>query len=194
MDAQTAGTIVTGGVIVGLVAWMMGLRLYARMRRWPERSEWAATFAGLDVDTARRLLVEHLARRPVALERTDHGLTVRAQGVTTHLHLASHRQGSVHLEADLDLGLQGRWLRLAMAAMVLVFEPLVIVVVGWVLAHYVVDAADPAVRWQALQVLQIVHVIWPPFLIHFIATRLRRQARQEVERLGVLLDSESRDG
>lgn len=38
-------------------------------------------------------------------------------------------------------------------------------VVGcWSLSTYVATSAEPSVRWQSLQMLQVVHVLWPPFL------------------------------
>jgi hypothetical protein len=43
--------------------------------------------------------------------------------------------------------------------------PLVLVGVAAALWNYVAPNPNPAVRWQALQILQICHVLWPPFLI-----------------------------
>ena len=34
----------------------------------------------------------------------------------------------------------------------------------WLLNAYVADAADPAVRVQAIQMVQVFHFLWPPFL------------------------------
>lgn len=38
----------------------------------------------------------------------------------------------------------------------------------------VLGSDDPAVRWQVFQTAQMVHGVWPPFLVGFIAGRLRR--------------------
>jgi hypothetical protein len=37
----------------------------------------------------------------------------------------------------------------------------------------VVDAIDPALRWQSIQMIQCVHFLWPPFLFGGIYRRLR---------------------
>lgn len=37
----------------------------------------------------------------------------------------------------------------------------------------VVQSDDEAVRWQVLQTLQMVHGVWPPFLVGFLSGRLR---------------------
>jgi hypothetical protein len=45
---------------------------------------------------------------------------------------------------------------------------------GWAVYTYVASSADPAVRWQTLQMAQAVHLLWPPFLL---GTLYRRGAR-----------------
>jgi hypothetical protein len=41
---------------------------------------------------------------------------------------------------------------------------LALVVGFWVISTYVVPHPHPAVRWQTLQMMQVVHFLWPPFL------------------------------
>jgi len=56
-------------------------------------------------------------------------------------------------------------------------------VVGFVVWHFVVQSDEPSVRWQVFQTLQIVHVLWPPFMIMGFYTRGRRQSKVFVENL-----------
>ena len=39
-----------------------------------------------------------------------------------------------------------------------------IVAMAVIMERWVISSNDPAVRWQSLQSLQIIHVLWPPFL------------------------------
>jgi hypothetical protein len=59
---------------------------------------------------------------------------------------------------------------------VLIVMPIVIGGVVAALWHLVAPSEKLPVRWQAVQVLQISHVLWPPFLIYFIWRRLHAQA------------------
>jgi len=54
---------------------------------------------------------------------------------------------------------------------------LIALVVGfWAIHTYVVSSPDPAERWQTVQMLQVSHFLWPPFLFG----ALYRRGRQEV--------------
>lgn len=57
------------------------------------------------------------------------------------------------------------------------------VIVGAVLWLFVVQSNDPTIRWQVFQTFQIVHVLWPPFLIMWFYRIGRRQSRAFVENL-----------
>ena len=53
----------------------------------------------------------------------------------------------------------------------------VMLLVGAAIWFLVLPSDDPAVRWQVLQTLQIVHGLWPPFLIMGVYSLGRKQAR-----------------
>ena len=53
---------------------------------------------------------------------------------------------------------------------------LVIVLVPLLLWMYVVRSEDENVRGQVFQTLQMVHGVWPPFLVGALAGKLRRAA------------------
>lgn len=58
-----------------------------------------------------------------------------------------------------------------------------ILIVGFVIWRFVLQSPDPATRWQVFQALQIVHALWPPFLIMLFYTLGRRQSKVFVENL-----------
>jgi hypothetical protein len=39
-----------------------------------------------------------------------------------------------------------------------------LVVGGWAIHTYIASSPDPNVRWQTVQMVQVVHFLWPPFL------------------------------
>lgn len=54
---------------------------------------------------------------------------------------------------------------------------------GWVIYTYVASSPNPATRWQTLQMLQAVHLLWPPFLF---GTLYRRGVRENGGSVGSL--------
>jgi hypothetical protein len=61
---------------------------------------------------------------------------------------------------------------------------LVGLIVGcWAMSTYVATSPEPAVRWQSLQMLQVVHVLWPPFLFSGLYRRGIRGVTAEFEAL-----------
>ena len=68
----------------------------------------------------------------------------------------------------------------------LILMPIVIGGVVAALWHLVAPSEKDPVRWQAVQVVQIVHVLWPPFLIYFIWKRLHVQAGNAAANLTTL--------
>ena len=63
------------------------------------------------------------------------------------------------------------------------------VIVGSVVWFTVIPSAQPAVRWQVLQTLQIVHGLWPPFLVLGLYSMGRRHAKTYVSNLLTTLES-----
>ncbi|TWT87213.1 hypothetical protein Mal64_27510 [Pseudobythopirellula maris] len=58
-----------------------------------------------------------------------------------------------------------------------------LLLVGGLVAALVLPSPEPAVRGQVLQTLQVVHVLWLPFLFIHIAKTARRQSRAFIESL-----------
>jgi hypothetical protein len=73
-----------------------------------------------------------------------------------------------------------RWMLLLGAAFQ--FLGLMALIAGfWLIATFVVSAPDPAVRWQTLQMLQVVHFLWPPFLFGALYRGAGRQVAAQFE-------------
>jgi hypothetical protein len=53
----------------------------------------------------------------------------------------------------------------------------------WVVYTYVVSSPDPSVRWQTFQMLQVSHMLWPPFLFGALYRRGRREVATRFEAL-----------
>lgn len=61
---------------------------------------------------------------------------------------------------------------------------LVALIVGcWAMSTYVAASPQPDIRWQSLQMLQVVHVLWPPFLFGGLYRKGIRGVKAEFEAL-----------
>jgi hypothetical protein len=52
---------------------------------------------------------------------------------------------------------------------------------SWAVFTYLVSAPEPAVRWQTLQMLQVVHFLWPPFLFGALYRRGMKEVTAQFE-------------
>lgn len=62
-------------------------------------------------------------------------------------------------------------------------------IIASVIWFFVVHSNTPAVRWQVLQSLHVIHVLWPPFLIMWFYSAGRRHCRTYVANLLRSLDT-----
>jgi hypothetical protein len=53
----------------------------------------------------------------------------------------------------------------------------------WAILTYVVPSPDPAIRWQTVQMVQVCHFLWPPFLFGALHRRGRREVVARLEAL-----------
>ena len=51
---------------------------------------------------------------------------------------------------------------------------------GWAVDTFVVQSQDPTVRGQSLQMMQISHLLWPPFLFGGLYRAFRRRQRNQM--------------
>jgi hypothetical protein len=71
---------------------------------------------------------------------------------------------------------------------VYVLAPLVIFGLFWILWNYAAPNPDPTFRWQSIQILQVVHVLWPPFLIAHLHGKFVKAMQTFVNNLPILLE------
>jgi len=97
------------------------------------------------------------------------------------LRITPLRQGRSRVEWRVELTNMGWLLKWGMLFQVL---GVIAIVVGcWAIYTYVVSSPDPAVRWQALQMLQVSHFLWPPFLFGGLYRRGKREVAAQFEAL-----------
>ena len=58
-----------------------------------------------------------------------------------------------------------------------------LILIPWFMFARVVANPDPGVRWQALQTLQVAQLLWPPFLIAYLARQPARMFRARMDAL-----------
>ena len=188
MDEQAAKIVIAAGGSVGVLFWLMAIGLYRNLAAAENPRRYESIVKGRQpAETIDRLLQEGQLFSPQArLERiADNRLVVQQMGVS--LELEAIRQGSdTRLAATVDDSTLTHRFQLGLGAFVLIVMPIVIGGVVAALWHLAAPSDKLAVRWQAVQVVQIVHVLWPPFLIYFIWKRLHTQAGNSAANLTTL--------
>lgn len=96
---------------------------------------------------------------------------VRFESLDSHRSLARYR---------IVLHPRARWL-LVFAKLSLILGFCAIGIAAVVMETFVIPNASPAIRWQSVQAVQVVHFVWPPFLFAGIYRQRRRQITRTVE-------------
>lgn len=175
MDEPTAKLIIGAGFLVGVVVWLIALQLYRKMADAPRQERIETRLSGKSpAETIRVVLDSLLPSGGLAriVRSSEHALHVSQMGVEIDL-VASHAGGQTQLTAELDNSQLTRRFQIPLAILVVLVMPLVIAGVPASLWILVAPNPTPAVRWQCVQVLQIVHVLWPPFLIYILWKKQR---------------------
>jgi hypothetical protein len=191
MSRETAQQVVFGITAVGAVMWVLSVNLLAKSARLMRpakqegfneapaqkplagRVEVEGDVKALSARAARVLASGALGPLKI-MERTD-GRIVFERLEPTIANQARHRwfrRGELRFTALRPNQTQIEWSvepvgfqRLLWAGTSFQIAALVALTVGcWVMSTYVVPSPEPAVRWQSLQMLQVAHVLWPPFL------------------------------
>jgi hypothetical protein len=111
----------------------------------------------------------------VRFERVEAGNEVQSagrwlrQGQFTFVSLGGGRS---RVEWVVEL-INMRWL-LRLGALFQVAGLIAIAVGFWAIFTYVISSPDPAIRWQTVQMVQVVHFLWPPFLFAALYRRGKR--------------------
>jgi flagellar basal body-associated protein FliL len=191
MDEQTAKIVIAAGAAVGLVFWFIAVHLYRKMADAPPVEELEVPIRGKSPDEAVKAVVEGAGRlvHQVRLSwLADNVLQISQLGVDTRIH-AQRAGGQTVLVAEIDDAKLRRKMLMVLAFMVVLLMPLVIVGVAAALWHFAATSFHEAARWQSIQIMQIMHVLWPPFLVYFLWKKQRALAIDAASNLIVLAEA-----
>ncbi len=187
MAPETAYLVVGGGILVAGVVWAVCLGLLQRQRAWPRVEQGRWDVAGLDPQRAVERALYLFSGSTRVRRRGARGLAVALGGCIARLDFTPSGDGT-ELSAELDWARGARMFGFLMGLLVLVVQPAVILGIGGALWHWFASDPTEEGRRTAWQVVQIAHVLWPPFLVHAIHRHLRRQARGVIDQLVAELD------
>lgn len=89
--------------------------------------------------------------------------------------------GGGRTRIDIFLELPSQRLLIGLAAGFLAGGLIALIAGCWLIYATVATAPDPGIRWQTLQMLQVVHFLWPPFLFGSLFRRMQREARSRFD-------------
>jgi hypothetical protein len=189
MNEDLAKLTIGAGAGVGVIAWLVATRLYRWMAETPAVESFETPAPDKSPAEAIKAIVSRMAlpqNGPVSLARPSE-LVFEITQFHCHSRIEAYRAGGqtmLAVEFD-DTKLRKRmqpWL----ALLVVLLIPIAIVGLGFWLWNYAAPSAAPGVRTQAVQIVQLVHVLWPPFLFYGQWKNQRRTARDTVANLLVL--------
>lgn len=175
MDEQIAKVVIAAGASIGLFVWILVLRLYRKMAEAPEIERSEAVASDKSPEEAIKVIVKKCGQfcSQARLERPN-ATTLAITQAGVKMTIAASRSGSkTVLAADIDDRALRRKMQLALAGFVLLVMPITIVAVAAALWHFAAPSATAGIRWQSVQIVQISHVLWPPFALYFVWKRLR---------------------
>lgn len=188
MDEQTARIVIAAGACVGVLFWLAALVMYRKLAAAENPRRFESIVRGCQpAEAIDGLLQKSQLFSPQArLERTaENRLAVNQAGVSLELE-ASRQGGDTRLTATVDDSKRTHWFQMGLGAWALIVMPIVIGGVTAALWHFVASSEKDPVRWQSVQIVQIVHVLWPPFLLYFIWRNLHVQAGNSAANLTTL--------
>jgi hypothetical protein len=172
MDESVARTIIYLGMGIGLLIWLVALRSLRRIVNMPGTT-FQETTVDHDLKTTQRALLRaamnhksQLSPNGVQVINDDLDFVTfdLSAGTQVICELEETYEGT-KIYATADYAHVRRRYQTVMTILVVLVIPIVVVGVGYVLLRYAAPSANPGVRWQCVQILQIAHALWPPFLV-----------------------------
>jgi len=188
MDEQVARIVIAAGFVVGVLFWLAAIVMYRKLASAENPRRFESIVRGCQpAEAIDGLLQKSQLFNPQArLERTaENRLEVSQAGISLELE-AMRQGGDTRLTATVDDSKRTHWFQMGLGAWALIVMPIVIGGVTAALWHFVAPSDKVALRWQAVQIVQIVHVLWPPFLLYFIWRNLHVQAGNTAANLTTL--------
>lgn len=181
MDEATAKLIVMVGAVLGAVFWLIGLHAYNRIVADKPQRRTRVPVRSSGPDALAELLRWGTLEGRQVTEQSGRSVSVRDALCDLRLALVDDASGPV-LEITADFaGLRRRYVRM-LGILVLGVAPLVLagLVIG--LYGYAAPSPNPGHRGQVFQILQCVHVLWPPLVFGHQYRVLRRRLQESVPR------------
>jgi hypothetical protein len=203
MEQETARIVEIGITVLGSCLWLCGLIFVAETALRKPR--------GGTGGPAARLISGHVPMERIPPQFIDQVTAALAQsnlGIQSTIRILEKTRTRVEFEGTrgvgfalgrgrIELGSEGslpsgisysfdvaggRWM-LKLAGIFLALGLAAIVIGYLVVTTHAVPSPLPAVRWQTLQGIQIIHFLWPPFLFAGLYRRIQRVLKDQFETL-----------
>jgi hypothetical protein len=187
MDESTASLVVVVGTAAGALLWILGLLCYRRMLRGPVELTRRTRVAGRAADQVMKGFLRAVATQFPIVERSDNRVAFRLPFALVGIRF--DRDGndvSVILAATLSRS--RRLLLWIMAVLVCFLAPGTLIGLSWALLTFAAPSEQPGVRGQVFQIVQAIHVLWPPFLLVFIHKRFVAAAEAFMTNMVTLIE------
>jgi len=189
MNQAVAEMIVTIGTMCGWCIWLVTVWFFRKMSRRDAVITRQVPVEAQSLNDLRKNILRILAGQPQwrVLERADTVIKAIAMRAVMTITL-SQAQSVTNCQIALDFRRIDRpfvlWMRLALFAL----APLALLGIPELLRRFVVASPIPGVQWQAVQIVQIVHILWPPFVMYAMHTQIRAFIISLVDHMALMLD------
>ncbi len=188
MDEDTAKLVISAGAAIGVIVWLIAVQLFRRMAETPVHEVIETPVPGKTPAETMKAIVANagqVAGQARLSRPADNVLEITQFGVFSRIE-ARREGGQTLLTAEIDDSSCRRKYQRFLALFVVLLMPITIVGVAAGLWHFAALSVTPSVRTQSIQVLQIVHVLWPPFMLYGVWKTHRRTAYDAVSNLLVI--------
>lgn len=183
-----AQTVVFVGAALAVGIWLLGVRSFALLHSEPGRLRRRLRVRSGGPAAMAEVVRWGTAEGRRVIERGERSVRVSAPPLEVLLSLVDGVSGPV-LDIRADLAPMRRRYLLAVGILVFGAAPLVIVGLTALLLLYAVPSPNAAARAQAFQILQCVHVLWPPLLLAWQYRQVRGRLLDPLaDNLQALLD------
>lgn len=164
MPPDVGRMIVMAGVVVGAVFWVLAFRMWLKVRSAPLRIRRTLGTVSKTPPEVLEGLVSLVAGKGRVVTRSVDSVGVEVGGATLTFRVRADVGGNA-LHAEADLAGASRAYALGLAVFVFLLQPLAITLAAALITMLALPSENPGIRAQAVQMVQIAHFLWPPFLI-----------------------------
>jgi hypothetical protein len=200
VDTDTAKFLLLAIIAVAAIVWMVGAEFLVRSKGAGQKDGLITSESGMsgnvDVDgqadvlatKAASILAKGALGSLKITDKTANQVVFEALGPGNRswfrqgeLRFSNERRGRCRVEWAVELP-NRTWL-LWLGGFFQVLGLVAVVGGSWAIYTFVVSSPDPSIRWQTLQILQVCHFLWPPFLMGGLYRRGIRDVAVQIESL-----------